>query len=89
MIGQLVVGVKADCLTWELGLQVECCIYASFEKTTENSERLGRQERPRNEHGTSRLPVFERSHGNKMKGGNKDALQSGRDRYTAKNYITT
>ena len=24
-----------------------------------------------------------------MKGGNKDALQSGRDRYTAKNYITT
>ena len=29
------------------------------------------------------------SKGNKMKGGNKDALQSGRDRYTAKNYITT
>ena len=27
--------------------------------------------------------------GNKMNGGNKDALQSGRDRYTAKNYITT
>ena len=25
--------------------------------------------------------------GNKMKGGNKDALQSGRDRQTAKNYI--
>ena len=24
-----------------------------------------------------------------MKGFNKDALQSGRDRYTAKNYITT
>ena len=27
--------------------------------------------------------------GNKMKGGNKDALQSGRDRCTAKNYIAT
>ena len=27
--------------------------------------------------------------GNKTKGGNKDELQSGRDRYTAKNYITT
>ena len=26
--------------------------------------------------------------GNKIKGGNKNALQSGRDRYTAKNYIT-
>ena len=26
--------------------------------------------------------------GSKMKGGNKDALQSGRDRYSAKNYIT-
>ena len=25
---------------------------------------------------------------NKMKGGNKDALQSGRDRYASKNYIT-
>ena len=24
-----------------------------------------------------------------MKGGNKDVLQSGRDRYIAKNYITT
>ena len=24
-----------------------------------------------------------------MKGGNKDGLQSGRDRYTAKNYVTT
>ena len=24
-----------------------------------------------------------------MKGGNKDALQSGRDRYAAKNYIAT
>ena len=31
------------------------------EKTTENSERLGRQARPRNEHGTSRLPIFEHS----------------------------
>ena len=27
--------------------------------------------------------------GNKMKGGNNDALLSGRDRHTAKNYITT
>ena len=27
--------------------------------------------------------------GNKMKDGNKDALLSGRDRYTGKNYITT
>ena len=27
--------------------------------------------------------------GNKTKGGNKDALQSGRDRYTTKNYFTT
>ena len=27
--------------------------------------------------------------GNKMKGGNKDALLSGRDRHIAKNYITT
>ena len=27
--------------------------------------------------------------GNKIKGGNKDALSSGRDRYTDKNYITT
>ena len=27
--------------------------------------------------------------GNKTKGGNKYALQSGIDRYTAKNYITT
>ena len=27
--------------------------------------------------------------GNKMKGGNKDAVQSDIDRYTAKNYITT
>ena len=27
--------------------------------------------------------------GNKKKGGNKDALQSGRNRYIAKNYITT
>ena len=27
--------------------------------------------------------------GNKLKGGNKEALQSGRDRYSAKNYITT
>ena len=27
--------------------------------------------------------------GNKTEGGNKDALQSGRDRYTAKNYTTT
>ena len=26
---------------------------------------------------------------NKMKGGNKDTLLSGRDRYTAENYITT
>ena len=26
--------------------------------------------------------------GNKTKGGNKDALLSGRDKYTAKNYIT-
>ena len=26
---------------------------------------------------------------NKMKRGNKDTLLSGRDRYTAKNYITT
>ena len=26
--------------------------------------------------------------GNKTKGGNKDALKSGRDRYAAKNYIT-
>ena len=26
--------------------------------------------------------------GNKMKGGNQDALQSDKDRYTAKNYIT-
>ena len=32
------------------------------EKTTENSERLDRQARPRIEPGTSRLPVFERSH---------------------------
>ena len=27
--------------------------------------------------------------GNKTKAGNKDALESGRDRYNAKNYITT
>ena len=27
--------------------------------------------------------------GNKSKGGNKDASQSGGDRYTAKNYMTT
>ena len=27
--------------------------------------------------------------GNKMKGGNKDALQSDIDKYTSKNYITT
>ena len=30
------------------------------EKTTENSERLGRQARPGVEPGTSRLPIFER-----------------------------
>ena len=29
-----------------------------LEKTTENSERLGRQARPRSEPGTSRLPVL-------------------------------
>ena len=27
--------------------------------------------------------------GNKMKGGNKDVLKLGRDKYTTKNYITT
>ena len=32
------------------------------EKTAENSERICRQARPRNESGTSRLAVFERSH---------------------------
>ena len=36
---------------------------------------------------TENINVF--WNGNKMKGSNKDALQSGRDRYTAKNYITT
>ena len=33
-----------------------------LEKTTENSKRLGWQARPRNEPGTSRIPVFQRSH---------------------------
>ena len=33
-----------------------------LEKTTENSEQLGRQARPGIEPGTSRLPVFERSY---------------------------
>ena len=32
------------------------------EKTIENPKRLGQQERPRNEPGTSRLPVLEHSH---------------------------
>ena len=59
------------CGTWDYrGRALHGCLFKGSqpvftqvsEKTTENSERLGRQARPRNEPGTSRLPVFERSH---------------------------
>ena len=36
-----------------------------------------------------KVKIFFWGEGNKMKGGNKDTLLSGRDRYTAKNYIRT
>ena len=72
---KVVVGVKADCLTRDPGLQShQSTLSGSFskgyqpvftrvlEKTTENSERLGRPAQPRNEPCTSRLPVFEHSY---------------------------
>ena len=72
VVGWLVLGFMADCLTRDLGQWVVCppwgvllrdpSPYLVSEKTTENSERLGRQARPGIEPGTSRLPVFERSY---------------------------
>ena len=69
MVGWLVVGFKADCLTRDLGLggmpSVEVFLsdpspyLPEFRrKKTENSERLGRQTGLETEPGTSRLPVL-------------------------------
>ena len=69
VVGRLVVSLSPIIRLWDLGLQVECPPWGSCkgsqpvfprvsEKTTDNSERLGRQARPGFEPGTSRLPVL-------------------------------
>ena len=62
MVGWLVIGMKAGCLTRDLGGGLSKGSQPVFirvsEKTTENSEWLGRQGRPGFEPDASRLPVF-------------------------------
>ena len=65
-----VVGMSPIVRFWDLGLQMECRPWGVFskgsqpvfarvsEKTTENSDRLGRQARPEFEPGNSRFPVL-------------------------------
>ena len=68
-VGRLVVAFKADCLTRDLGLWgvlsvgglskgSQPVLTRVSEKTTENSERLGRQARKRIEPGIFLLPIF-------------------------------
>ena len=65
-VGWLVGGIKADCLTRDLGLEVECPpwgsfqgilarIYASFGENQGKLRTAGSQDRPGFEPGTSRL----------------------------------
>ena len=85
--GWLVVGSKADSLSRDISQWVECPPWGLSkrsqpvfkrisEKTTENSERLGRQARPGIEPGTSRLPVFERRTTQPLEGPRTDSLTS-------------